>query len=50
MIDLQANEYDVAPIRSGDSEFRQKEIPIVEEERPPMIEIDAYRKKYGIDT
>ncbi|MEX0648702.1 MAG: glucosyl-3-phosphoglycerate synthase [Balneolaceae bacterium] len=27
--------------------YEQKQIPILEEERPPMIEIEEYRKKFG---
>lgn len=30
-----------------DGRYEQKELPIVEEERPPMIEIEAYRQKFG---
>lgn len=29
------------------SQYQQNEISIVEEERPPMIEIEEYRKKFG---
>ncbi len=32
-----------------DEHFEQVEFEIREEERPPMIEVPAYRKKYGLD-
>ncbi|HLR77045.1 MAG TPA: glucosyl-3-phosphoglycerate synthase [Balneolaceae bacterium] len=35
--------------QSGGDGYEQKEIPIVEEERPPIIEMEAYREKFGID-
>ncbi|CAN5220602.1 glucosyl-3-phosphoglycerate synthase [soil metagenome] len=30
------------------SQYQQNEISIIEEERPPMIEIEEYRKKFGL--
>lgn len=36
--------------QARDEEFMQVEHEIVEEERPPMIEIPEYRKKFGIKT
>lgn len=30
-----------------DDGYEQKELSIVEQERPPMVEIDAYREKFG---
>lgn len=33
-----------------DQDFEQIEFEIREEERPPMIEVPAYREKYGLDS
>jgi len=32
-----------------DGEFQHQEYPIIEDERPPMIEIPEYRKKFKLD-
>ena len=44
---------DMSPIlrqfQVQDNSYTQVEFEIPEEERPPMMEVPAYRKKFGLD-